>query len=111
MPVSFWALTGLAPIAAFGAVLAVCLAPSALAQRAFTWQEIRDKFEATNPTLRAGQIGIAESRAQEITANLRPNPDVTGTLDQFDPFPDPFSNYPYRPLGYVLAPRLRQLSA
>jgi len=85
-----------------GVLLAVCLAPCALAQRAFTWQEIRDKFEATNPTLRAGQIGIAESRAQEITANLRPNPDVTGTLDQFDPFPDPLGNAPYRPLGYVL---------
>jgi len=85
-----------------GVLLAVCLAPCALAQRAFTWREIRDKFEATNPTLRAGQIGIAESRAQEITANLRPNPDVTGTLDQFDPFPDPLGNAPYRPLGYVL---------
>ena len=92
------------PVTAFlrGELLAACLAPSAQSQKAFTWQEIRDKFEATNPTLRAGQIGIAESRAQEITANLRPNPDVTGTLDQFDPFPDPFSNYPYRPLGYVL---------
>jgi len=88
-------------IAAFP-VLAACLVPHAMAQRAFTWQEIRDKFEATNPTLRAGQIGIAESRAQEITAYLRPNPDVTGTLDQFDPFPDPLGNAPYRPLGYVL---------
>ena len=95
-------LGALARIAGFSALLFACLAPCALAQRAFNWPEIRDKFEATNPTLRAGQIGIAESRAQEITANLRPNPDVTGTLDQFDPFPDPFSNYPYRPLGYVL---------
>jgi len=85
-----------------GGLLAACLAPHALAQRTFTWQEIRDKFEATNPTLRAGQIGIAESRAQEITAYLRPNPDFTGTLDKFDPFPDPLGNYPYRPLAGVL---------
>lgn len=92
---------GFARMAAFGAVLAACLTPCALAQGAFTWQEIRDKFEATNPTLRAGQIGIAESRAQEITAYLRPNPDLTGTLDQFDPFPDPLSSYPYRPLTNV----------
>jgi cobalt-zinc-cadmium efflux system outer membrane protein len=56
------------------------------AQRALTWQEVRDKFEAANPTLRAGQIGIDESRAQEITANLRPNPNLAILADQIDPF-------------------------
>ena len=61
-------------------------ASSGSAQRALTWQEIRDKFEAANPTLRAGQIGIDESRAQEITANLRPNPNATILADQIDPF-------------------------
>ena len=54
--------------------LAICasavLAGSALAQKALTWEEIRAKFEAANPTLRAGQIGIDESKAQEITAYL-----------------------------------------
>jgi len=59
---------------------------SGFAQRALTWQEVRDKFETTNPTLRAGQIGIDESRAQEITANLRPNPSLTILADQIDPF-------------------------
>ena len=83
-------------------VLASGLTPGALAQKAFTWQEIREKFEAANPTLRAGQIAISEARAQEITAYLRPNPDMTATLDQFDPFPDPFTNYPYRPLALTL---------
>jgi hypothetical protein len=39
-----------------------------LAQKALTWQEVHDKFEAANPTLRAGQIGVDESRAQEIAA-------------------------------------------
>jgi cobalt-zinc-cadmium efflux system outer membrane protein len=57
-----------------------------LAQKALTWQEVRDKFEAANPTLRAGQIGIDESRAQEITANLRPNPNLSILADQIDPF-------------------------
>jgi len=85
-----------------GCLLASGLTRYGLAQKAFTWQEIRDMFEATNPTLHAGQIGIAESRAQEITAYLRPNPDFTGTLDQFDPFPDILGNYPYRPLTNVL---------
>lgn len=85
-----------------GYLLATCFAPCGLAQKAFTWQEIREKFEATNPTLRAGQIGLDESRAQEITAYLRPNPDFTGTFDQFDPFPDVLGNYPYRPLTNAL---------
>jgi len=51
-----------------------------------TWQEVRDKFQQNNPTLRAAQIGIDESRAQEITAYLRPNPDLTGALDQINFF-------------------------
>lgn len=57
------------------------LAENGIAQRALTWQEVRDKFEATNPTLRAGQIGVDESRADEITAYLRPNPQFTFTAD------------------------------
>ena len=43
-----------------GLLFAGCLAQHARAQKIFTWQEIRDQFEATNPTLRAGQINIAE---------------------------------------------------
>jgi len=84
----------------FGAALLLvsCLAQRASAQKVFTWQEVRDKFEATNPTLQAGKINISESRAQEITAFLRPNPDLTVTLDQFDPF----SPNPYRPFTYLL---------
>ena len=57
------------------------LAGSGFAQKALTWQEVRDKFEAANPSLRAGQIGIEESRAQEITAYLRPNPNLTLSMD------------------------------
>jgi outer membrane protein, heavy metal efflux system len=65
----------------FGLLLAAVSASSGWAQKALTWQEIRDKFEAANPTLRAGQIGIDESRAQEITAFLRPNPNFTLATD------------------------------
>jgi outer membrane protein, heavy metal efflux system len=56
-------------------------AQSGWAQKALTWQEIQAKFEAANPSLRAGQIGIDESKAQEITAFLRPNPNFTLTAD------------------------------
>jgi cobalt-zinc-cadmium efflux system outer membrane protein len=77
----------------------MCFATSAFAQPvALTWQQVREKFQATNPTLRAAQIGIEESRAQEITAFLRPNPDMTTTLDQIQPF----NGNPYRPLGFAL---------
>jgi len=82
-----------------GLALVLVLGSSALAQRALTWQEVRAKFEASNPTLRAGQIGIDESRAQEITANLRPNPSLTVAADQIDPFN---SGPPHGPFAYLL---------
>jgi cobalt-zinc-cadmium efflux system outer membrane protein len=76
-----------------------CVAEVALAQKTMTWQEVRDEFERSNPTLRAAQIGIDESRAEEITAYLRPNPDLTVGVDQLDFF----SNNPtyYRPFAYT----------
>jgi cobalt-zinc-cadmium efflux system outer membrane protein len=58
-----------------------CLSQTLNAQQTYTWQELRDKFETSNPTLRASKIGIDESRAQEITAYLRPNPDFTLATD------------------------------
>jgi cobalt-zinc-cadmium efflux system outer membrane protein len=79
-------------------LIAAMLTTRVSAQTAFTWQQIKERFEATNPTLRAGQIGIDESKAQEITAYLRPNPDFTSTLDQIQPF----NGNPYRPFGNAL---------
>src|SRR5450755_3716331 len=70
----------------------------AFAQKSLTWRQVREQFEAANPTLRAGRIGIDEAKAQEITAHLRPNPDMTTTLDQIAPF----SGNPYRPFGSAL---------
>jgi outer membrane protein, heavy metal efflux system len=51
------------------------------AQQALTWEQVRAKFEATNPTLLADQLNIDESRAEEITADLRPNPNFSLTVD------------------------------
>jgi cobalt-zinc-cadmium efflux system outer membrane protein len=65
----------------FALMLSAGCAKNSFAQKALTWQEIRDKFESANPTLRAGQIGIDESKAQEITAYLRPNPGLTLSTD------------------------------
>jgi cobalt-zinc-cadmium efflux system outer membrane protein len=74
----------------------VCLLEQGMVAQApqpLTWEQVQQKFEAANPTLRAGQLNIDEAKAQEITAFLRPNPDLSLSLDQFDPF----STNPYRP--------------
>jgi cobalt-zinc-cadmium efflux system outer membrane protein len=77
------------------------------AQTAQSWEQVRDRFVATNPTLIAGRIEIDQSRAAEITAFLRPNPNFTGTIDQINPF----STQPpasgsggnsYRPFAFAL---------
>jgi cobalt-zinc-cadmium efflux system outer membrane protein len=62
------------------------LVKSGFAQETLTWQQIRSNFEAANPSLLAGQIGIEESRAQETSAYLRPNPTLALTADQINPF-------------------------
>ena len=70
----------------FGFLLSLFLVASSFAQKKLTWQEVRDRFEKSNPTLLAGQIGIDESKASEITAYLRPNPGLGLTVDQINPF-------------------------
>jgi outer membrane protein, heavy metal efflux system len=85
-------LTGLLPAAAF-------------AQTTLAWQQIKDKFEAANPTLKAAQLNIDESRAAEIQAYVRPNPDVSLLFDQINPFtsqppPDGGPNS-YSPFAYT----------
>ena len=84
----------------FGFWIAATLSEAGVAQTTLTWQQVRDKFEAANPTLGAGQIGIDESRAQETTAYLRPNPSLTLLGDQIDPF----SGGPaHGPFAYLLS--------
>jgi cobalt-zinc-cadmium efflux system outer membrane protein len=78
--------------------IAAAVPTGAFAQQSLTWQQVKDRFEATNPTLLAGRTGIDEARAQEITAYLRPNPDMTTSLDQIAPF----NANPYRPFGSTL---------
>lgn len=79
-----------------GLLIALWLPPMVLAQ-ALTWPQVRSQFEANNPSLHAADLSVDESRAQEITAFLRPNPVTTVGLDQFDPI----SSNPYRPLSYL----------
>ena len=65
---------------------AVCLGlmlPCGLAnaQTGLTWQQVKDKFEVANPILKADQINVQEMQAEEITAYLRPNPQLTLSMD------------------------------
>jgi cobalt-zinc-cadmium efflux system outer membrane protein len=50
-------------------------------QPPLTWEQVRDRFELFNPTLLADKLNIDESKAQEITADLRPNPEFGLTVD------------------------------
>jgi cobalt-zinc-cadmium efflux system outer membrane protein len=46
-----------------------------------TWENVKDRFEMNNPTLLADKLSIDESRAEEITAFLRPNPQFSISAD------------------------------
>jgi cobalt-zinc-cadmium efflux system outer membrane protein len=50
-------------------------------QHTYTWEQIRDKFEDTNPTLLADKLSVDETKAEEITAYMRPNPQLNLTVD------------------------------
>ena len=79
-------------------LVALLATGSSFAQNALTWRQVFEKFEAANPALQAGRIGIEETKAAQVTAYLRPNPSLTATLDQLDPF----TGNPYRPFGFAL---------
>jgi cobalt-zinc-cadmium efflux system outer membrane protein len=72
-----------------------CQAQTGTPERALTWQETQQRFRVNNPTLLAGQVTIDESRADEITAYLRPNPNLSFGWDQLTPF----NGNPYRPFA------------
>jgi cobalt-zinc-cadmium efflux system outer membrane protein len=83
-------------------LIAGLLPPTAFAQTSLTWEQIKDRFVVKNPTLKAAQLGIDESRAAEITAYLRPNPDLTistdGTqLSRYQSVYRPFAGTQYGP--------------
>jgi cobalt-zinc-cadmium efflux system outer membrane protein len=52
-----------------------------VAQQVLTWDQVKAKFEAANPVLKADQSNVDELKAEEITAYLRPNPQFTLSED------------------------------
>jgi cobalt-zinc-cadmium efflux system outer membrane protein len=69
----------------------------ASAQTPLTWEEVLSRFKRNNPNLLAGQFSIRENQANEVTANLRPNPTFSSSNDQIDPF----TTSPWRPFGSI----------
>jgi len=65
----------------------------------WTWEQVKDRLELNNPTLLAGKLNIGELQAQEITAHLRPNPDLSLLSDQISPFN---SGQSHGPFAYLL---------
>src|SRR6202044_508003 len=55
--------------------------PLACAQQALNWDQVKAKFEADNPAMKADADNVDEMKAEEITAFLRPNPQCTMTAD------------------------------
>jgi outer membrane protein, heavy metal efflux system len=86
----------------------VVLSASAFAQTTpLTWQQIKDRFDARNPALKAAQLSIDESRAEEITQYLRPNPEFSFSADgtQLTPY-----LHTYRPFaGTQISPGISYL--
>jgi cobalt-zinc-cadmium efflux system outer membrane protein len=57
-------------------------APALVAgQQSLTWDQVKAKFEASNPALKADALSVDEMKAAEITAFLRPNPQFTFATD------------------------------
>ena len=72
-----------------------------------SWEQIKARFLMQNPSVLAGQINIEESKANEITAGLRPNPQFNLSQDGLQLTP---SAGVWRPLtGIVFTPGVSQL--
>src|SRR5271157_3789642 len=55
--------------------------PAPQPTQSLTWESVKDRFEQNNPTLLADKLSTDESKAQEIAAFLRPNPQFTLSAD------------------------------
>ena len=62
-------------------VFAALVPALAGAQQALDWDQVKARFEANNPALRADALNVDELRAEETTAYLRPNPEFGITVD------------------------------
>jgi cobalt-zinc-cadmium efflux system outer membrane protein len=63
-------------------LIAVSVIPTiAFAQQPFDWDQVKARFIANNPALKADADNVDEMQAEEITAFLRPNPQFNFAVD------------------------------
>jgi cobalt-zinc-cadmium efflux system outer membrane protein len=82
------------------------------ASTALSWEQVKAKFEAANPALRADAFGVDEMKAAETTAFLRPNLTVGLSTDgiQIAPHSAPGQGTHWQPLtGAQLVPSIAYL--
>jgi cobalt-zinc-cadmium efflux system outer membrane protein len=80
--------------AAAGLLLARCV--PLVAQQALTWDQVKAKFEAVSPVLKADAANVDEMKAEEITAFLRPNPQFSLLADGTQIVPHDGAFTPFR---------------
>lgn len=51
------------------------------APQTWTWDQVKENFRLNNASLMAAKLNIDELKAEEVTAHLRPNPEVTVSAD------------------------------
>lgn len=54
-----------------------------------SWDDVKARFLSNNPVLGADAVNVEEMKAAEITAHLRPNPQLSFTEDQLYVYKDP----------------------
>jgi cobalt-zinc-cadmium efflux system outer membrane protein len=85
----------------------VSLADLAGAQAPLSWDQVKSRFESTNPALKADALNVDEMRAEQITAYLRPNPQFTLSTDGTQIVPHDGSWAPFK--GTDVVPTLSYL--
>jgi outer membrane protein, heavy metal efflux system len=66
---------------ACGLIVASAITPAVFAQQPLDWDQVKARFIASNPALKADADNVDEMKAEEITAYLRPNPQLTMLAD------------------------------
>lgn len=82
------------------------------AQSSLNWEQVKAKFEAANPALKADALSVDEMKAAEVTAYLRPNPGIGLSSDGFQiaPHNTPGLGTHWQPLtGTQLVPSINYL--
>jgi len=66
---------------ACGLIVASAIPSVVFAQQPLDWDQVRARFIASNPALKADADNVDEMKAEEITAFLRPNPQFNFAVD------------------------------